>query len=135
MSQHADTLQAMFEAFNRRDFEAAMQHLHPQVELRPALTELDVRDRYVGRGEFGQFLETITDAWETYVVEAEETIEGPEDRVLVAERWHARGRGGIEFDFELTDVYSFRDGLVARVDGFKDRAAALAALGSGVSAP
>ena len=73
------------------------------------------------------FFETITDAWETYVVEPEEPIEISDDCIVVVERWRARGRQGIEFDFELIDVYTFRDNLLAQVEGFRDRAAALAA--------
>jgi hypothetical protein len=49
----------MFEAFNRRDFDDALRHAHPTVELRPALTELDVRRRYVGRDEFKKFFVTM----------------------------------------------------------------------------
>ena len=49
--------------------------------------------------------------------------------MLAIERWHARGRQGIAFDFEITDVYEFRDGLIVRVKGFRDRADALEAVG------
>ena len=129
MSQRIDTLKAVFEAFNRRDFDDALRYADPHVELHPALTELDVRSSYVGRTEFKQFFETITDAWETYVVQLEEAIEAADDRVVVLERWHARGRQGIEFDFQLTDVYTFRDGLITRVDGFRERSEALEAVG------
>jgi hypothetical protein len=40
-----------------------------------------------------------------------------------------RGRDGIEIDTELTDVYAFRDSLIVRVDGFRDKAKALEAVG------
>jgi ketosteroid isomerase-like protein len=59
----------------------------------------------------------------------EEMIEAPGERVVVVESWHARGRDGIEFDFELTDVYTFRDGLVVRIEGFGEREDALEAAG------
>jgi ketosteroid isomerase-like protein len=127
--QNTDTLRTVFEAFNRRKFDDALQYAHSDIELHPALTELDVRTRYRGREEVKGFFETVTEAWETYVIEPQEAIEAPGDRVLVVERWRARGRQGIEFDFELTDVYTFRDGLVVRIDGFRDRAAAFEAAG------
>jgi ketosteroid isomerase-like protein len=123
------TLKAVLEAFNRRAFDDVLRYLHSDVELRPALTELDVRTNYVGRADFKQFFETITDAWETYTVRVEEAIETVDGRVVAVERWHARGRQGIEFEFRLTDVYTFRDGLIARVDGFRDKAQALEAVG------
>jgi ketosteroid isomerase-like protein len=129
MSERIDTLRAVFEAFNRRDFDDALHYAHPDVELHPGLTELDVAGRYRGREEVRHFFETITEAWESYVVEPKETIEAQGDRVIVVERWRARGRHGIAFDFELTDVYTFRDGLIARIDGYRDAADALEATG------
>jgi ketosteroid isomerase-like protein len=128
-SQKVETLRATLEAFNRRDFDDALRFAHPAVELHPALTELDVRGTYRGRDELREFMETITDAWEEYVVEAEQTLEAPDGRVLAVERWHARGRDGIEFNFELIDIYEFREDLIVRIVGFRDRAAALEAAG------
>ena len=130
MSQeNVETLRAMMAAFNRRDFDDFVRYADPEVELHPGITELDVNSRCRGRHEFRQFAETITDAWETYVVEPEEIIEVPDGRVLAVERWRARGRQGINFDFLLGDVYTFRDGLIVRIDGFRDRAEALEAVG------
>jgi ketosteroid isomerase-like protein len=134
MSQRAtdervELLRTIFGAFNRRDFDAALEHVHPEVELRPALQELDVDSLYSGPDELRRFMETVTNAWEEYLVEPVETTAAPGDRVLVVEHWHARGRDGIEFDFELIDVYSFRDGLVVRIDGYRDRSEARAGAG------
>jgi ketosteroid isomerase-like protein len=126
MPGHVDLLRAMFEAFNRRDFEFALAHASPDIELHPALTELDVHDTYQGRSAVRSFFETITEPWESYVIEPTEFIESAENRVVVVEDWHARGRDGIRFDFELIDVYTFED-LLVRIDGFRDREAALEA--------
>ncbi len=38
-----------------------------------------------------------------------------------------RGRDGLEFDFQVIDVYTFRDGLIGRVDGYLKKAEALEA--------
>jgi ketosteroid isomerase-like protein len=129
MSQNVDRLQLMFDAFNRRDFADALKNVHPAIALYPALTELDVKTNYHGRQEVRQFFETITEAWESYVVEAEETIEASGNRVLVVERWRARGRQGIHFDFQLTDVYTFQDGVLVRINGFAHKSEALKAVG------
>jgi ketosteroid isomerase-like protein len=125
MTESTDLLRVMFDAFNRRDFDVALSGMDPEVELHPALTELDVRDCYRGRDEVRVFFETITDAWDQYVVEPLEMTETPDGRVLAVERWRARGRQGIEFDFELVDVYTFGGGLIARIEGFRDKAQAL----------
>jgi ketosteroid isomerase-like protein len=129
MSGNLDLVRALHEAFNRRDFNEALRYADPAVVLCPALTGLDVQPIYQGRAAVKQFFDTITEAWESYVIEIQEAIEAPPDRVVVVERWRARGRQGIEFDFELNDVYTVRDGVLIRVDGFTDRAAALAAVG------
>jgi ketosteroid isomerase-like protein len=70
-----------------------------------------------------------TDPWETITVEHRELIDGPDDRVLAVERWVFRGRDGIELELELPNLYTFRDGLILRIDGFTDRAEALQAAG------
>jgi ketosteroid isomerase-like protein len=129
MSENTESLRALFNAYNRRDFESAVQFAHPEVELRPGLTELDVSPRYRGREELRQFFETITEAWESYVVTPEEILAAPGDRVLAVERWRAVGRGGLKFELELIDLFTFRDGLIVRIDGFRDRTKALEAAG------
>ena len=75
------------------------------------------------------FFRLATDPWETVTAEPEAMLEGPGDRVLVLDRWHFRGRGGIEINDELANAYTFRDGLIVRIDGYTDRAEARAAVG------
>ena len=132
MSERVDRWRAFYEAFNRGNFDDAVRYLHPEVELSPALPALEgsnlTGNRYRGRDELREFLKTITDAWETLTVELEETIEEG-DRVLAVENWRALGRDGIEINTRLIDVYTFRDGLVVRIDGFRDKAEALDATG------
>jgi ketosteroid isomerase-like protein len=125
-----DTLRASWDAFNRRDFEAATAVWHPEVELRPAVQGLDVASLYRGREECRGFMEAIVENWESYTLEPEEIIDVPGGRVLVVERWRARGRDGIEIDFRLIDVYTVRDGLIERIDGFRDKTEALEAVGA-----
>jgi ketosteroid isomerase-like protein len=119
----------MYAAFNRRNFDEAAEFAHEEVELYPGLEGPDTAMRYRGRDEFKQFLETISDVWDAQTVEPLQIVEGPDDQVLVVERWLRRVRQGIEFDIELTDVYTFRDGLIVRIDGYTDKAKALEATG------
>ena len=130
MSQEQlDTLRRLADAFGRRDFESAIQGFAPDVELHPAVRGLDTEAVYHGRDELRRFWDEINEAWDAQTIEVQEMIEAPPDRVVSVERWHVRGRDGIELDFGVVDVYTFRDGLVARIDGFRDRAEALAAAG------
>jgi hypothetical protein len=40
-----------------------------------------------------------------------------------------RGRDDIELELALPNLYTFRDGLIVRIDGFTDKAEALEAAG------
>ena len=127
--QNIGTLQRLAQAFGRRDLDRAMAHFADDVEVRPAVVGIDVGTFYNGRGELRGFWEQITEAWAAQTVELKEMIEAPGERVVAVEQWHVRGRDGIELDFELIDVYTFRDGLIVRIDGFRERAEALEAVG------
>jgi ketosteroid isomerase-like protein len=128
MAEGIDRWQELFEPFNRRDWDAALELFDPEVELYPALVGPGVRSRYQGRDEVTGFFETITDVWESLTVELEEVIDKG-DRVIAVENWRARGREGIEINTRLVDVYRFRDGLVVRAEGFRDKEEALEAAG------
>ena len=130
MSQeNLESLQRLAEAFGRRDLDGAMEHFADDVEVRPAVVGIDVGTLYKGRDDLRGFWDQISEAWEAQTVELKEMIEAPGERVVAVEQWHVRGRDGIELDFELIDAYAFRDGLIIRIDGFRDRAAALQAVG------
>jgi ketosteroid isomerase-like protein len=124
--ENVEVIQRFYEAFNRSDFDEALDFAHPEIELYPAHVGLDVGSEYRGADAVRKFLETIDDGFDTYTVAPEEMIEVGDDRVVVVERWTGRARG-IEFDMEFTDVYKFRDGRCVRVEGFRDKAEALEA--------
>jgi ketosteroid isomerase-like protein len=129
MSEKSETLRAFIEAFNRSDFDDAVKYLHPEVEIYPALGGLlDIGHRYHGRDDARQLLETISEGVENNV-EIEDVVEPGKDEVLLAEHWHGRGRQGIETPIKISTIYTFRDGLVVRLEGFRDRAKALEAAG------
>jgi ketosteroid isomerase-like protein len=129
VSANVDKLRALYDAFDRRDFDAAVEYAHPDIQLHPAIEGVDTHREYRGRDGVRAFLEQISSTWEAEWVEFEEVLEGPDDRVFVAERWHVIARDGLKLHFDIIDVSAFRDGLVVRADGFRDRAEALAAAG------
>jgi ketosteroid isomerase-like protein len=130
MSQeNVEIIQRLYEAFSRRDFDDAVQYLHRHFEISPAISGPDWLDQYRGHDGAKEFWEAITEVWEMATVEFKEAIEAPENRIVAVERWRTVGRDGIEIDFQLTEVYAFRDGLIVRIDGFLDKAEALEAAG------
>ena len=130
---HVEAVRRGWEAFNHRDFEGAVQYLHPDGEavLPPGRRDPGGggdADRLHGRDEVRGFLERISNAWQRVTVELREVIVVPNGRLLAVEGWQIQGRE-IEVATKTITVYLFREGLVARLDGFVDRAEALEAAG------
>ena len=130
MSQeNVETLHAVHKAVSQGDFETLLPHLHPEVVVEPAFGgQLDFKSSYRGRDGMREFMEM---AWKDFgiTVEVEEMVNAPNDRILATERWHMRARDGIETDVQITDVYTFENGLIVRVVGFREKADALEAVG------
>ncbi len=117
-------LRRFYEAFNRRDFEAAMEVAHPTIELVRPMGSLHGADALRGWMR--------PDAFEEQQIEPSEfTVNG--NRVLVRNHVRVRGAGsGIEVDIEGWTVWTLNaDGLATRLELFLDheRAEALEAAG------
>jgi ketosteroid isomerase-like protein len=124
-----EILRRLNEAFNRRDVDAAVECLDPEVEMHPGIQVPDEESQYLGRDGLREWFRNATEPWEMIRVEHKELIDRPGDRVLAVEHWLFRGRDGIELELELPNVYTFRDGLIVRTDGFTDKADAQRAAG------
>jgi hypothetical protein len=132
MPENIDKVGAFYERMSRGDFDGAVEYLHPEIEIQPALGGvMDIGRRYHGRDEARQLLETLTEGTQRIEmgVEAQEVIELDADRLVRVERWHPRGRQGIETEVVIAQAYTFRDGLILRIEGFRDKAEALEAAG------
>jgi ketosteroid isomerase-like protein len=129
MSQEKlEIVRAMYDAFSRHAFSDAVQYLHPEVEVHTAFEGPDSGRLYRGRQECREFLELYRQ-WDAHCVAFDEIVSDTDDQILIAENWHVRGRHGIELDFKVIDLYTFRDRLIVRVDGFLEKAEALEAVG------
>ena len=127
--ENVEIIERLYAAFTRRDFDDAVRYLHRDFEISPAISGPDWLSQYRGREGAREFFGAITEVWETLTVEFKETVEAPGDRIVAVENWRSGGRDGIAIDFQLTEVYAFRDGLIVRIEGFTDRAEALEAAG------
>jgi ketosteroid isomerase-like protein len=117
----------LFDAFNRRDIAAFLGALDPGVEWIPIMAALEGR---VYRGHEGarRWIEDLAADWEFFEPSFEEFRELG-DRVLVFGHWRARGRAsGVELENQpATWLYEIKDGKVASMRTFTDRAEALEA--------
>jgi ketosteroid isomerase-like protein len=114
MSQeNVEIVRRGYEAFNRGDFDAAMEVVHPEIEFvlpggEPPLT---------GKEAVRAWMEP--DAFEEQEIEPLEfTVNG--DRVLVRTRVRARGVGsGMELEVQVCAVWTLdADGRATRVESF-----------------
>jgi ketosteroid isomerase-like protein len=119
----------MGEAWNRQDFEDALQYLDPEVDFRPGILPPGERTRFLGHEGVREWIGNLTDTWVKVTFEPKERFEIGSDRILAIDRWLFRGRAGIEIEEELPTAYTFRNGLIVRVHGFTDKSEALKAVG------
>ncbi len=125
-----EKLRAAYEAFSRGNFDGFLRYVDPDVVLNPGVTAPDAQAQYLGRQALREFFVTIAAGpWEAVIVEPLEMIETEDDRVLCVERWRFQGRDGIELERELSSLFTFREGLIFRIEGFTDRGEALEAVG------
>jgi ketosteroid isomerase-like protein len=128
--ENLQILQALDEAWNGKDFEnGVLRYFDPQVEFHPGLLPPGEDTHYLGRKGVMDWIGNVNDAWKEVTVEPGQRIDVAGDRVLAIDRWRFEGRDGIQLEEELPTVFTFRDGLIVRVDGFTDKAEALVAVG------
>jgi ketosteroid isomerase-like protein len=126
--ENVDKARDFIDAYNRRDFDAAVKDFDPEIEwVLPARQESDSGR---GPGAALRFFEEIDEAMDELRLEPQEFIDAG-DCVATRLRHHGRGRGsGVEINEELYhQVATFRDGSIVRMEYFADWNEALAAAG------
>jgi ketosteroid isomerase-like protein len=126
--ENVDKAREFIDAYNRRDFDAAVKHFDPEIEwVLPAQQQSDS-----GRGPEAaiRFFEEIDETMEELRLKPQEFIDGG-DRVATRLRHQGRGkRSGIEVDEELYhQVATFRNGKIVRMEYFAGWGEALEAAG------
>jgi ketosteroid isomerase-like protein len=113
-------------AYNRRDFDAAVEFFDPQLEW--VLPPLQRADSCVGPDEVKRFWEGLDETFEELRLEPQESVDAG-DRVAIRLRYYTRGKGsGVEIEGELYhQVTTFRDGTMVRIEYFETWPEALAA--------
>ena len=128
MSQeNVEVVRELYRAMNDRDPEGAAEYTHPGLEWVP--------DRRVGEGPFQgresalRFFMDRAEMLDGYRVEVERTWE-KDDQVLAYVRVTGSGKGsGAPFDIRIGHLWTVRDGVVVRGEGYGDREEALEAVG------
>jgi ketosteroid isomerase-like protein len=129
MSQeNVDKARDFIAAYNRRDFDAAVQWFDPEIDW--VLPERQSSDSCRGPDEIRRFWEGLDETFEEFRLEPQEFIDAG-DHVATRLRHSGRGKeSGIEIDEELYhQVATFRDGRMVRLEYFAEWPEALEAVG------
>jgi ketosteroid isomerase-like protein len=129
MSQeNVDRTADFIAAYNRRDFDAAVEFFHPEVEW--VLPALQASDSCTGRDEVIRFWDGLDETFEDLRLLPQEYVDAG-DLVLVRLRHYGKGKGsGIVIDEEMYhQVTTFSDGIMVRLEYFTTWNQALEAAG------
>jgi ketosteroid isomerase-like protein len=129
MSQeNVDKARDFLAAYNRRDFDAAVEFFDPEIEW--VLPPLQRADSCRGPEEVKRFWRGLDETFEELRLDPQESVDAG-DRVAIRLRYYTRGKGsGVEIEGELYhQVATFRDGTMVRIEYFTDWDQALEAAG------
>ena len=125
---NVDKARAFIEAYNRRDFDAAVADFDSGIEW--VLPEGQSSDSCQGPGAIIRFWEGLDETFDELELRPQEFVDAG-DHVATRLRHYGRGkRSGVVIDEELYhQVATFRDGRIVRMEYFADWGQALAATG------
>jgi ketosteroid isomerase-like protein len=118
-------------AANRREFDAVLDELDPEVEWHPVLPVLLGGEATVYRGREGarELFRDVYEAFAEFRVEIS-TIREVDDRIVAIGSMRARGKeSGAETQSPLAYLVQFKNGKILRIDSYLDPRDALEAAG------
>ncbi|MEK6326425.1 MAG: nuclear transport factor 2 family protein [Actinomycetota bacterium] len=120
----------LIEASNRRDVDAFLALVSPDVEWEDPVFWSEVSQTYRGRAEVRAWFNRVVEPWESLHFEVEEITETPDDRVFLETLLTTRGKGsGAETQIRLWYVVWIANGKITRRQVFRGRDEALEAAG------
>ena len=126
--ENLDAVKAFIDAYNRRDFDAAVEAFDPCVEW--VLPEKESSDSCQGPGPVIRFWQSIDTTWEDLQLRPQEHVDAG-DRIATRLRHWGLSKSGVEIDTELYhQVVTFRDGRMVRIEYFVAWPEALEAAGA-----
>jgi uncharacterized protein len=129
-NDNVDRVRRGIEAFNRGDFDAALELADPQIEWHDA-PDMPDAGTHRGRDAVKKRWQAMHEALEGFYARPEGFFDGG-DRIVVFLRVGGTGReSGIPVDRRVAHVWTLRDGKGTRVDVLLDRAKALEIAGIG----
>ncbi|HEU4657565.1 MAG TPA: nuclear transport factor 2 family protein [Capillimicrobium sp.] len=122
-----ETVKAMYAAFNRRDVDAALAYMHPDVELRPAGTAARTgRAVYRGHDGIRAYFADVARVWPGGLEVSPASFRAVAGSVVAFGSVHG-ATAQQHVDDEVVWVWRLRDGLVASGQMYSTRAGAVEA--------
>ena len=127
--ENVEIVRRAFEVLNRRDTEAALPYIDPEVELHSAIIGGAEGNTYRGHEGFRRWMAESDASFAELRGEVEEWRDLGDD-VLQIGRVHARGReSGVEIDSPMAWLVTLRGGRIVHARGYLDPQEALEAAG------
>ena len=128
MSQeNVEIVRWMWDAFLAADFQTALSFFVPDVEW----DGTNLPDGRIGTGhqEILDHVARWAEVWDDWSVEIERIVEAGSDQVILFMRERGRGDSGLTMDERHAELYTLREGMIVRRQGFSDPSQALEAAG------
>ena len=125
---NVDRVRAFIAAYNRRDFDAAVESFDPEIEW--VLPERQSSDSCRGPDEIRRFWEGLDNTFEELRLDPQEFVDAG-DRIATRLLYSMRGKeSGLNIEGELYhQVATFRAGRIVRMEYFAEWSEALDAVG------
>jgi len=128
MSQeNGEIVRAAVDAMNRQDFDAFSRAWTADAELDWSRAVGPLHGVY-GVDRMRWFWDELLDPWESMRIDLDKVIDAGNE-VVTVQTSHLRGRDGIEVQARATQVWTIRDGKIARIRLYQEEHDALEALG------
>jgi len=135
LSELQDRLRTAYEGFARRDMEAVLSVMDPDIEW-DATDALAHTGMYHGHEGVTDYISTLSEAWQEYELIPEEFTEsGDGGHVMVLGTVRGRLVSGQDVDARFAHVLQVEDGRVTRLKVCLDREAALREMPGQARAP
>jgi len=126
-----DLLRRFYESFNQGDLDSVLELCSDDVELYqdPDVVEMVAALTPRGQERIAQYLRGWLDSWSDYHARPQEFLQSGE-QVAAFTQLRARGKNSqFEIEVDMADVFTVRDGRIARFRLYVERADALESLG------
>ena len=126
--RNMEIVRRSIDTFNVGGIEATAEFAHPDIVFEEPPSQPGVKTAR-GIDDVRATFSAFDEAWEEHRSELEEIRDLGEGEVLTLTVEHLRGREGVAFSQPCATIYTLREGKIARVRPFWDRADALRAAG------